>query len=196
MPRGCPCMPSPSGALSWPLVLTATVAVIIGTSLGTRMLGQLPQQLFRRLIAVLLIVLGIYMATSAGAHARYQPRVREITITTVPLLVKEQQKMLPFLQQDFAEGGVLAGKEVYAFSPSTITVIEGDTLRFTFINPEDDLHSFVLPDFAVQLPPGKIIHATYVAKRAGIFPFVCAIPAHLPMMAGQLVVLPAARMSW
>ena len=123
------------------------------------------------------------------------PRARNITVTTVPLLVKEQQGVLPFLKEDFAKGGVLDGKEVYAFSPSNITVVEGDTVHFTLINPEDDNHSFVLPDFAVALPPQKAIEATYVARRAGIFPILCAVQSHLPMMSGQLVVLPVASMA-
>ena len=69
-----------------------------------------------------------------------------------PVLVKEQRSTFPFLGAAFAKGGVLDGKEVYAFSPSTLTVVEGDTIHFTLINPEDDVHSFVLPDFAVSLP--------------------------------------------
>jgi len=133
-------------------------------------------------------------AASAAAPAPYRPRTRDITITTVPLLVKEQQGTLPFLKQDFAAGGVLEGKEVYAFSPSTITVVEGDTLHLTLINPEDDVHSFVLPDLVVPLPPQATTHATYVAARTGIYPFVCAVAAHLPMMSGQLVVLSARAM--
>jgi plastocyanin len=130
-------------------------------------------------------------AGPASDHATrgYVPRTRALTVTTVPLLVKEQQSVLPFLKEDFAKGGVLDGKEVYAFSPSTLTVVEGDTIQFTFINPEDDVHSFVLPDLAVSLPPQKVTTATYVATRAGIFQFVCAVQAHLPMMSGQLVVL-------
>ena len=130
-------------------------------------------------------------AALSAAASRYVPRTREITITTVPLLVKEEQHVLPFLEQDFAKGGVLEGKEVYAFSPSTVTVIEGDTIHFTLINPEDDVHSFVLPDLAVSMPGQRVTKATYVARRAGIFPFVCAVQAHLPMMWGQLVVLAA-----
>jgi plastocyanin len=125
----------------------------------------------------------------AGGGAAYVPRAREVTLTTVPLLVKESQALFPFLKPDFAKGGVLDGKEVYAFSPSTVTVVQGDTIRFTFINPEDDVHSFVLPDFAASLPGQSTTHATYVARRAGIYPFTCAIAAHLPMMWGQLVVL-------
>ena len=126
-----------------------------------------------------------------SATTHYVPRRRDVTITTVPLLVKEEQHVLPFLEKDFAKGGVLDGKEVYAFSPSTVTVVEGDTVHFTFINPEDDVHSFVLPDYAVSLPGQTTTSGTYVAKRAGIYPYVCAIQAHLPMMWGQLVVLAA-----
>lgn len=123
----------------------------------------------------------------------YTPHRRNIAVTTVPLLVKEQTKLYPFLGAAFAKGGALDGKEVYAFSPSTITVLEGDTIHFTFINPEDDLHSFVLPDFAVTLPGNHIVDTTYVAKRSGIYPIVCSVQSHLPMMSGQLVVLsPAA----
>lgn len=133
-------------------------------------------------------------APVAEAH-RYVPQTRNITITTVPLLVKEQLSMFPFLRAAFAKGGTLEGKEVYAFSPSTITVVEGDTIHFTFINPEDDVHSFVLPDFAVSLPGNKTTVATYVAKRAGILPIVCAVQSHLPMMSGQLVILAASAVT-
>jgi uncharacterized membrane protein YfcA len=48
----------------WPLVLTATMAVVAGTVLGTRVLGHLPQQAFRRVIGALLIVLGVYMSVA------------------------------------------------------------------------------------------------------------------------------------
>lgn len=133
-------------------------------------------------------------AAPKGAAPAYQAHVRELTVTTVPLLVKEEATVYPFLKTDFAKGGVLEGKEVYAFSPSTLTVVEGDTIHFTFVNPEDDVHSFVLPDFAVSLPGQRVTTATYVARRAGVFPIVCAIRSHLPMMSGQLVVLPAAVM--
>jgi Heme/copper-type cytochrome/quinol oxidases, subunit 2 len=144
----------------------------------------------------LLFILGACdSAGRASRGAAYVPRSRAITVTTVPLLVKEGQTVYPFLKSAFAKGGVLEGKEVYAFSPSTITVVQGDTIHFTFINPEDDVHSFVLPDFVVSLPGGKETEATYIAKHAGIFRIVCAVQSHLPMMSGELVVLPARTMS-
>ena len=143
--------------------------------------------------AHLLLAAAAFMAAcsqpSSQAPRAYQPRVRELTVTTVPLLVKEEQSVLPFLKSDFARGGVLDGKEVYGFSPSTLTVVEGDTIHFTLINPEDDDHSFVLPDLVVPLPPQQIAHVTYVAKRAGVYPFMCSVASHVPMMSGQLVVL-------
>jgi plastocyanin len=142
--------------------------------------------------ALLLISLADCRRPAMAAGAAYRPRSRQITVTTVPLLVKEQQAQFPFLKSAFAKGGVLDGKEVYAFSPSTITVVEGDTIQFTLINPEDDEHSFVLPDLAVPMHPGTITRATYVARTAGIYPIVCAVQSHLPMMSGQLVVLSAA----
>lgn len=137
-------------------------------------------------LAIAPLAAGCRRAPTGGA---YVPRVREVTLTTVPLLVKEDRALYPFLAKDFAKGGVLEGKEVYAFSPSTVTVVQGDTIHFTFINPEDDLHSFVLPGFAVALPGQSTTHATYVARQAGIYPFSCNIATHLPMMWGQLVVL-------
>lgn len=149
----------------------------------------------RPLLAAAVLLLSVSACARHAPRVPYVPRTRDITVTTVPLLVKEDAAVFPFLKQDFAPGGVLEHKEVYGFSPSAITVVQGDTIRFTFINPEDDVHSFVLPDFSVALPGQKVTHATYVARRAGIFPFRCSIPTHLPMMWGQLVVLPAGTMA-
>jgi len=153
---------------------------------------------YRWWISALTLIASLAAAACETAPPRppaYVPRARDLTVTTVPLLVRESRRVYPFLDQAFAPGGVLDGKEVYAFSPATLTVVEGDTIRFTFINPEDDLHTFVLPDLAVALPAESVTHATYIARRSGIFPITCSIASHLPMMSGQLVVLPAATMA-
>ena len=135
-------------------------------------------------------------ALAAGCAGRTPsagpPAAREYTITAVPLLTREMQRIYPFLARDFAAGGVLEGKEVYAFEPASITAYEGDTIHFTLVNPEDDAHSFVLPpDLSVSLPPLARVSATYVARSAGSFRYTCAIASHLPFMYGTLVVLPA-----
>lgn len=153
------------------------------------------ERFMRTLLAGTTALITTACTQRAPAAPTYRPQVRSVTVTTVPLLVKEQRSVFPFLESAFAKGGTLEGKEVYAFSPSTITVVEGDTLRLTLINPEDDVHSFVLPDFAVSLPGNTTTAATYVAKRAGVWPITCAVASHLPMMSGQLVVLPASAMA-
>ena len=48
----------------WPLVLLATLGVVIGTAVGTRMLGRVPPRVFRRVLAVVLLVLGVVMIAS------------------------------------------------------------------------------------------------------------------------------------
>jgi uncharacterized membrane protein YfcA len=50
----------------WPFVVTATIGVVIGTAVGTRVLGVLPQLVFRRIVAVLLLLLGAYMMVAGG----------------------------------------------------------------------------------------------------------------------------------
>ena len=129
--------------------------------------------------------------TASVRHAPPAPHTRELTVTTLPVLTKEIASVYPFVKEDMAKGGVLEGKEVYAFEPSTLTVFEGDTINLTLINPEDDVHGFVLPDFAVSLKPQSVTHATYVAKKADVYLFKCSQLAHLPSMYGTLVVLPA-----
>lgn len=50
----------------WPLVLAATGAVVLGTAVGTPVLRRLPTHLFRKILSVLLILLGVYMLFTGG----------------------------------------------------------------------------------------------------------------------------------
>lgn len=50
----------------WPLLLIATIGVVVGTLLGSQLLKDLPQRNFRRVVAVLLLVLGGYMIAAAA----------------------------------------------------------------------------------------------------------------------------------
>lgn len=40
-------------------------------------------------------------------------------------------------------------------------MVEGDTIYVTLINPEDDVHSFVVTDLAIPMPPQKSVAAMY-----------------------------------
>ena len=49
----------------WPLILLATAGVVTGTLLGTRLLSRIPDSACRRIVAVILAVLGAYMLIRA-----------------------------------------------------------------------------------------------------------------------------------
>ena len=51
----------------WPLMTIATVGVSVGTLVGKRILGWIPEQAFRVLIAVVVLALGIWMFVHPGA---------------------------------------------------------------------------------------------------------------------------------
>ena len=53
-------------AAIWPLVLVATIGTVIGTASGTRVLGRIPPHVFRRVVALLLILLGVAMILGSG----------------------------------------------------------------------------------------------------------------------------------
>lgn len=50
----------------WPLLAVATVGVVIGTALGTRLLANVPDAAFHRSVGISLVVLGVVFAISAN----------------------------------------------------------------------------------------------------------------------------------
>jgi uncharacterized protein len=50
----------------WQQVAIATAGVVVGTALGARLLERVPQRLFRRIVACLLLALGVYMMLAGG----------------------------------------------------------------------------------------------------------------------------------
>jgi plastocyanin len=102
------------------------------------------------------------------------------------------QSTLPYLSQEFASGGLLDGKEVFAFYPSTLVAYQGDTVKITLTNPSADDHTFTAPDLDVNvaLKEQSSASTAFVASKSGVFAFVCSIPEHTPYMRGEVVVLP------
>jgi uncharacterized membrane protein YfcA len=50
----------------WPELSIATAGAIVGTLVGARLLRLIPETIYRRLVAALVLVLGIYMLAQAG----------------------------------------------------------------------------------------------------------------------------------
>ena len=49
----------------WPLLLVATIGVVVGTALGTRVLGRIDEVTFHRTVGIALVALGAWMAVAA-----------------------------------------------------------------------------------------------------------------------------------
>ncbi len=148
--------------------------------------------LIAALLACAALVVARGVPTAAAQAPAYAPETRSFTITAVPYLTNELADTYDYLKTDFAQGGVLDGKEVYGFYPSSLTVYQGDTVNLTLVNPEDDPHTFTLPDFDtnVNMEAQSVEKGSFVASRVGTFTFLCAESEHAPYMWGQLTVLP------
>lgn len=129
---------------------------------------------------------------SPTAAASYKPQTHSFTVSIVPLVVHEQQSYEDYLAKDFAPGGVLDGKEIYGYYPSTLVVYKGDTVNINWVNPTDDPHINVIPEFQVSVTQNgeSTAHSSFVASKVGTFTFLCAEAEHSPYMWGQIVVLP------
>ena len=53
-------------AESWPLVLAATAAVLVGTLAGERVLRRLPESVFRAVVSSIILALGVFMLFRRG----------------------------------------------------------------------------------------------------------------------------------
>jgi len=64
----------------------------------------------------------------------------------------------------------------WSFSPSTITVNVGDTVRLSIFS-EDVTHGFALSQFGVsaRLEPQKTVVVEFIADKAGTYTFFCSV---------------------
>ena len=64
----------------------------------------------------------------------------------------------------------------FEFSPSTITVNEGDTVKLT-VTSEDTTHGISIPEFGVSktIENGDTVTVEFVADQAGTFSFFCSV---------------------
>lgn len=54
-------------ASEWPVALVAAAGVIVGTLVGKSVLGKIPENVFRRIVFALILLLGIWMLIHPGA---------------------------------------------------------------------------------------------------------------------------------
>jgi cytochrome c oxidase subunit II len=81
----------------------------------------------------------------------------------------------------------------FEFSPSVITVSEGDTVLL-HVKSSDTLHGISIPEFDVseELQPGETVDIEFVADKAGTYTIACSVMcgAGHSQMTGTLEVQP------
>ena len=79
----------------------------------------------------------------------------------------------------------------YYFTPSTITVKKGDTVKINFKN-DGGVHDFKIDEFNVataRIGSGQMASVSFVADKVGSFEYYCSIGSHRSMgMKGTLTV--------
>lgn len=69
----------------------------------------------------------------------------------------------------------------YSFSPSTITVTEGEVIKLTFTNTGAMPHNFIIDELGVNsniIANGQSDTVEFTANRSGTFAFYCSVGNH------------------
>ena len=165
----------------------------------------------RVLLVVTCMTLGFAMLTLAGpnlitrTHAQNENESEKMTMTNmsnvsaapgkIPSMSTPGEKKFYIFTSEVEN--VNETKEKVAgdsFSLPTLVVNKGDKVTVNFYNVDDvktERHSFTIGDpYKVDIDLGfaQNGNATFTADQSGIFPYYCKY--HLPVMTGQLLVLP------
>lgn len=141
-------------------------------------------------IGIVCIVLGAVVYTSSKSVPTEN--------TTTPPVTTPSQTSAPTTSSSTPSGAVsenivnltVEGKN-FSFSPTTLSVKKGDTVKITFKNA-GGFHDFVIDEFAVatpQIQDGGTAVVEFVADKVGIFEYYCSVGNHRAMgMKGTVTV--------
>ncbi len=127
-------------------------------------------------VAILIALAALGLTYSSSGARPHSPQTREFYVITP--------------EESFNE--TLNGIPHYIFTPTVITVNQGDTVIIHFYNTADDTHhTFTLAQYNenVNLAPMTHQDIQFTASTAGVFQYSCTI--HPTTMRGELIVLTA-----
>ncbi|HCM81787.1 MAG: Blue (Type 1) copper domain-containing protein [Microgenomates group bacterium GW2011_GWC1_43_11] len=143
----------------------------------------------------IITILGIMAFVVLGAAVYYNYTIKSALGSTnsqaIELPVPTSVTLQPIARSSTKEF-TITGKS-FSFTPNSMKVNQGDTVKITFIN-EEGFHDFVLDEFQVrtkQIQKGQQETVQFIADKAGSFEFYCSVGTHRQMgMKGTLEVMP------
>ena len=136
---------------------------------------------------MLVAVVAIVVALAALAAPYVLPAGSGSTKTTTG---SAQTREIWLLSTEWNMDAVPSGLNHYGFTPTQITVNQGDTVLIHFYNTHSDTHhTFTLPAYNlnVDVAPNQNKTFSFTAAQAGVFTFTCSF--HATTMRGQLIVI-------
>jgi plastocyanin len=128
------------------------------------------------IVAIAALAVPFVMPALSGGSKMSSPQTREFYL----------------LSTEWNMDGIPAGLNHYGFTPTQITVNQGDTVLIHFYNTHGDTHhTFTIPAYNlnVDVAPNQNKTFSFTATQAGVFIFTCSF--HAPTMRGELIVSPA-----
>lgn len=152
---------------------------------------------------VMAIVIVVVVLLGAGAYYFYSQRTgssmvpdtgmnetqdQQETTQEVPvdsgteeMVVDEDESMEEDSMMEGEVREISVEGEEFGFSPSGITVSEGETVRVTFTNVGTFPHNFVIDELGVAtetIQPGETDTVEFTANESGTFAFYCSVGNH------------------
>jgi plastocyanin len=110
--------------------------------------------------------------------------------SNIPSIDKTTNPSASDISENKVKTFVIQGKS-FSFTPSTITVKNGDTVKIVFENI-DGFHDFKIDEFGVatkRLQSGQQDTIEFIANKTGSFEYYCSVGQHRQMgMKGMLIV--------
>ena len=135
----------------------------------------------------MILVSGCLSANQQETESPVEEKIEEDVVQEQP--IEEQEPAQELQEPNIREFTITAKK--YSFSPSTLTVNKGETVRIS-ITSTDVAHGFAIKEFKIneKLAKGKETIIEFVADKAGTFRFYCSAYCGSGHggMAGQLIV--------
>ena len=79
------------------------------------------------------------------------------------------------------EGVISVSGDEFSFSPSSLEVKSGETVKISFKNEGESYHNLVITDLGVEsdvIGPGEVDYFEFVPDKSGTFEMICSIAGH------------------